>query len=403
MKNLPIISSDITPAAWNAHLGRLNLTFMVEGLADTPANSQLRRVLLFLSLGNDGAQKAYHMQPEQRPPAETYAQYVEALSQIFVPRQESDMAKLDYKKCKQGKSEAIQTFHARKVRLFMDAFRVGAANMANWMEQFLDDYLDSIVRREVKMDLLEHKPYARPEDVLTRAMTSCAKHRALIPSGAPLSAYDGLHSTNHYSTTAVAQKTTTGAGAEPMELGMFEPEPEDDMESTLASLSYQEAPAEKDIWEDPSSQTILTLVNNKETRACYSCQKVGHLKRDCWRRPKNQSTAARNRVRQQGSFQGQARRGARTSFQSGRQGQPSGAYQRTTDLVTNAGWRGQNSLTGSGDNARSSYLNALYDIQANGLPYEGQQADYSMEQQTPGAARSSTITSGAKNTFGENF
>ena len=71
--------------------------------------------------------------------------------------------------------------------------------------------------------------------------------------------------------------------------------------------------------------------------------------------------------------------------------------------MTNAGWRGQNSLTGSGDNARSSYLNALYDIQANGLPYEGQQADYSMEQQTPGAARSSTITSGAKNTFGENF
>ena len=246
MKNLPIIDANITPAAWNAHLGRINLTFMVEGLTDTPANSQLRRVLLYLSLGNAGAQKAYHMAPDQRPPAETYVQYVEALSQIFVPRQESDMAKLDYKKCKQGKTEAIQTFHARKVRLFMDAFRVDQANIANWMEQFLDDYLDSIVRREVKMDLLEHKPYARPEDVLTRAMTSCAKHRALIPAGAPLAAYDGLHSTNNYSATATAQKTT-GAGAEPMELGLFEPEAEaeEEMESTLAALSYQEAPAER--------------------------------------------------------------------------------------------------------------------------------------------------------------
>ena len=402
MKNLPIIDANITPAAWNAHLGRINLTFMVEGLTDTPANSQLRRVLLYLSLGNAGAQKAYHMAPDQRPAAETYVQYVEALSQIFVPRQESDMAKLDYKKCKQGKTEAIQTFHARKVRLFMDAFRVDQANIANWMEQFLDDYLDSIVRREVKMDLLEHKPYARPEDVLTRAMTSCAKHRALIPAGAPLAAYDGLHSTNHYSATATAQKTT-GAGAEPMELGMFEPEAEEEMESTLAALSYQEAPAERDIWEDPSSQTILTLVNNKETRACYSCQKVGHLKRDCWRRPKNQAMAARNRVRQQGGPQGTSRRGARASFQPGRQGQPSGAYQRTTDLVTNAGWRGQNTYTGTGDNTRSSYLNALYDIQANGLAYEGQGADNSMEHQTPGAAHTSTIPSGAKNTFGENF
>lgn len=400
MKNLPIIDATITPAAWNAHLGRINLTFMVEGLADTPANSQLRRVLLYLSLGNAGAQKAYHMAPDQRPPAETYVQYVEALSQIFVPRQESDMAKLDYKKCKQGKAEAIQTFHARKVRLFLDAFRVDQANIANWMEQFLDDYIDSIVRREVKMDLLEHKPYATPEAVLTRAMTSCAKHRALIPSGSPLTAYDGLHSTNNYSaTTAPAQRA---AGAEPMELGMFENGDQDELESTLAALDYQEAPAEKDIWEDPSTQTILAIVNNKETRACYSCQKVGHLKRDCWRRPKNQAMAARNRVRQQAGPQGTSRRGARTSFQSGRQGQPSGAYQRTTDLVTNAGWRGQNSFTGSGDNTRSSYLNALYDIQANGLSYEGQGGD-NEEHQTPAAARTSTIPSGAKNTFGENF
>merc|ERR1711951_39569 len=120
------------------------------------------------------------------------------------------------------------------------------------------------------MDLLEHKPYARPEDVLTRAMTSCAKHRALIPPGAPLAAYDGLHSTNHYSTTAATQKTAAGAAvAEPMELGMFDPGAEDDIETTLAALDYQEAPAEKDIWEDPASQTILTLVSNKEPRACY--------------------------------------------------------------------------------------------------------------------------------------
>ena len=153
----------------------------------------MRRVLLYLSLGNEGAQKAYHMSPEQRPPDETYAAYVAALSQIFVPRQESDMAKLDYRRCKQGKTEAIQTFHARKVRLFMDAFRVEPANMAARMEQFTDDYIESIVSREVKLELLQNKPYATPEAVLTRAMSSCATHRALVPEGAPAGAFDGLH------------------------------------------------------------------------------------------------------------------------------------------------------------------------------------------------------------------
>ena len=65
------------------------------------------------------------------------------------------------------------------------------------MEQFLDDYLDSIVRRDVNMDLLEHKPYATPEDVLTRAMTRCANYRALIPAGAPGSAYEGIYTLQH--------------------------------------------------------------------------------------------------------------------------------------------------------------------------------------------------------------
>jgi hypothetical protein len=345
------------------------------------------------------------MSPEQRPPNETYAAYVAALSQIFVPRQESDMAKLDYRRCKQGKTEAIQTFHARKVRLFMDAFRVEPANMAARMEQFTDDYIESIVRREVKLELLQNKPYATPEAVLTRAMSSCATHRALVPEGAPASAFDGLHSTNHYGATTTAAVKAGGAagGVEPMEIGMFDAEEEDDMEATLASLTYEETPAEKDVWEDPTTQTVLMVINNKETRACFSCQKIGHLKRDCWRRPKNQSIAARNRVRQQSGNKGMgaARRGTKAGPFQGRQGQPSSTYQKTADLVSNAGWRGQNGSTSSGD-TRNSYLNALYDIQANGLSYEGEQAS-TQENQTPAAAvRTSTVTSGANN-FGANF
>ena len=94
---------------------------------------------------------------------------------------------------------------------------------------------------------------------------------------------------------------------------------------------------------------------------------------------------------------GTARRGTRAGPFQGRQGQPSSTYQKTADLVSNAGWRGQNGSTSSGD-TRSSYLNALYDIQANGLSYEGDQAS-TQENQTPAAA---VRTSGANN-FGANF
>ena len=116
---------------------------------------------MFLSLGEKGQQRAYHLSPDVRPAAETFAEYVEALSALFVPAQESDMAKVDFKKCKQGKKEPIQTFHARKVRLFMDAFGVNPMNVGDHMDVFFDSYLESVYRKEVKADLLEPRPYER--------------------------------------------------------------------------------------------------------------------------------------------------------------------------------------------------------------------------------------------------
>ena len=128
-------------------------------------------------------------------------------------------------------------------------------------------------------------------------------------------------------------------------------------------------------------------IKGKETRACFSCSKVEHLKRDCWRRPKNQSMAARNRVREQSGSQGSRRGGGRQRDFSGRRGQPSSLYQKTTELVRNAGWRGQNSVTGSREANRTSYLNALYDIQANGMAYEGEGAHSTDALQTLGTTR----------------
>ena len=81
------------------------------------------------------------------------------------------------------------------------------------MKSLNKEYLASIVRREVKLDLIENKLYARPENVLSRALSSAAKHRMLIPDSAPTSAYDGLHSTNQ---AAGASARVAAAGAEPM-------------------------------------------------------------------------------------------------------------------------------------------------------------------------------------------
>ena len=139
---------------------RLNLFFHIKQVADVAGNNALKRTLLFYSLGNDGGVKAYHLSPDQRDPNETYAVYLAELGKVFVPPQESDMARSDYRKCKQQMNEPLQTFHNKKTRLWYDAYQITPANIASHMDSFLEEYLSSIVRKEVK--LIENKPYDRP-------------------------------------------------------------------------------------------------------------------------------------------------------------------------------------------------------------------------------------------------
>ena len=357
LRDLPKLADPPTAAAWRAHLKTFELTCLVRGIADVAANQNLKRTLMFLSLGEKGQQRAYHLSPDVRPAAETFAEYVEALSALFVPAQESDMAKVDFKKCKQGKKEPIQTFHARKVRLFMDAFGVNPMNVGDHMDVFFDSYLESVYRKEVKADLLEHRPYERPEDVLNRALTSCAKHRMLAPEGVGASALDGLHSAIATNSVAGTSGAAGAAGGQPMELGAIQQEQqenyrvvncedglEEDLETVLASMSTMETPADYDYWEDTTSQFISSIVQGTNgaataTKLCFSCHRPGHLKRDCWMRPKNAEMAARNRVRGQQNGRGRGR--GRGSFSRPLPARPSvppraglsGPYRRTVDTL----------------------------------------------------------------------
>ena len=383
LKDLPMISSPITSAGWRAHLKRLNLFFHIKQVADVAGNNALKRTLLFYFLGNDGGVKAYHLSPDQRDPNETYAVYLAELGKVFVPPQESDMARSDYRKCKQQKNEPLQTFHNKKTRLWYDAYQITPANIASHMDSFLEEYLSSIVRKEVKLDLIENKPYDRPEDVLTRALSSAAKHRMLIADGAPASAYDGLHSTNQSVIAPTppstgARAAAAAAAGEPMEIGMLE----QDEQQWFCGLQEEESLGETNFWENPECQLFNALdQSGKQTALCWECHKPGHQKRDCWRRPRNQalmrsrggaSGASRGAFGRQGNPRGRWQRN------SGGRGSPSAAYRRTVEIAQQAGRGGPHGGMRPPGRFTSSYINALHSM------HDDEQPLYMLEADDPG-------------------
>ena len=419
LKDLPIITSPITSEGWRSHLKRINLFFMLKGVTEDAANNALKRTLLFYSLGNAGGIKAYHLSPDVRPAAETYANYLAELGKIFVPPQESDMARSDYRKCKQSKNEPLQTFHNKKTRLWYDAYQITAANLASHMDSYLEEYLGSIVRREVKLDLIEHKPYARPEDVLSRALTSAAKHRMLIPESAPVAAYDGLHSTNQ-SVVSSGGATSTGAraaapaGVEPMELGLLYQGGEEEQE--FAALMTQESAGETGFWEDPDTQIFGAIdQGGRQTSLCWSCHRPGHTKRDCWRRPRNE--ALMNQARRgggRGNYRGRGGYGRGGGQQRGG-GTPSAAYQRTVEIAQQArgGPQAFSRPPARGGNSHNSYANSLFAIHEEEQPMpiymlqmeQQQQPGTSESSQTPAPAATAAPPTAAANrpTFNGNF
>ena len=126
------------------------------------------------------------------------------------------------------------------------------------------------------MDLIENKPYTRPKHVLSRALSSAAKHRMLIMVAAPASSY---------------VRAAAAAGVEPMELGLINHDDEEfeEQEQALCALMGEETIAETNMWEDPECQMFNAIdQSGKQTSLCWQCHKPGHQKRDCWIRPRNQ-------------------------------------------------------------------------------------------------------------------
>ena len=417
LKDLPTISDPITSAAWRAHLKRINLFFHIKGVQDVAANNALKRTLLFYSLGNAGGVKAYHLSPDQRPPNETYADYLAELGKVFVPPQESDMARSDFRKCKQSKNEPLQTFHNKKTRLWYDAYKITPANIASHMDNFLEEYLASIVRREVKLDLIENKPYARPEDVLSRALSSAAKHRMLIADGAPVAAYDGLHSTNQaVASTPAPGPSTRGAAAnagEPMELGMISQEEEQQM---ACSIMNEEMMAETSFWEDPECQSFNAIdQSGKQTALCWQCHRPGHQKRDCWKRPRNQALMSTRGggYNSRGTFYPSYQRG-RGQRHGGGRGSPSAAYRRTVEIAQQAGRGGPQAFMrppGRGSNYANALFNiheddqSLYMLETDGQPGTETSQGGDEGNQTPAAAAHQANNDAAQNrpSFNGNF
>ena len=180
--------------------------------------------------------------------ARTYEQYMTALSQIFEPPEESEMARDLFESRKQKKDENINQYITSKINLFRAAYPNRTGNFSTLLSQTIQGVYNSVIRRKLT--------YANPKDEIElkrEATLAVAFKRKCFKNHCSESvSLDGLAPTGQY----MGQ-----TGQDPV------------------------IPMEID--------TIQKLRGSQTEKKCGHCKKTGHTSESCWelvgRRPqKNQ-------------------------------------------------------------------------------------------------------------------
>lgn len=428
--------ANLSGELWRVHCQSLDLHFEAKRCRPEEAThwAAMKRVL-FMSLTQEQRARTADLTPTGRPGLETYDQYKEILSRAFVPPAESEVVRQQYMQTRQRSNEPIQTYNARITNLWRGAFNITPATHDLLWPSFLTHYIGTVVHQGVKLDLLEKKDTINNSAaLLTVCMASVAKHRAMLHPATPADSklWGGIQATamsdvsassggREWTLTAggsvpgtVSMRTANLAAPEPMDLSALYESSSMDEETEETMLG---ALQEIEEWEGGQQSIIAALQDGRQERLCYSCQKPGHLKRDCWKRPRNARLA---QLRGSGGWRGGRGRGGRGG--GGWRGRGQGPQQATIDAARGGGWRGAPAPTvttgwpampapnpGYSSGNSSNYLNAIYEASQASDPalatgYEGHLAGLSSTGQdmTPPAANQSVVSNQA-NLFGGNF
>ena len=418
--------ANLSGELWRVHCQSLDLHFEAKRCRpEEPGHWAAMKRVLFMSLTQDQRARTADLTPTGRPGIETYVQYKELLSRAFVPPAESEVVRQQYMQTRQRNNEPIQTYNARITNLWRGAFNITPATHDLLWPSFLTHYIGTVVHQGVKMDLLEKKDRINnTASLLTVCMASVAKHRAMLHPATPADSkmWAGIQATAMSDVSAATggrEWTPTAGGSmpgtvsmravnlpagEPMDLSALydNSSMEDEAEETMLGALH-----EIEEWEGGQQTFLAALQDGRQERLCFSCNKPGHLKRDCWKRPRNARLA---QLRGRGGWRGGRGRGGRGGG-GGWRGRDQGPQQATLEAARGGGWRGPPAPTANPgySSGGSNYLNAIFEasealdpVLATG--YEGHLSaltstgnDY--QDITPPAAGQSVVS----NLFGGNF
>ena len=189
--------------------------------------------------------------------------YLEAFRRIFLPPEESELARSEFKARKQSRREDISTYLSAKIALWQLAYPEEERSFASLMDETIAGIANRVVKRNLR--------YAQINDIQalrTTAVRIVAAERQCYREGTSEStSLDGLAAT-----TFVAAENDNDEDMDYDDGGVNSVKFEGNCRK-CGKYGHKAA--------DCRQKLGLGRSDQKDRKKCYRCDREGHLKRDC--------------------------------------------------------------------------------------------------------------------------
>jgi hypothetical protein len=254
-------------SSWRTFESQFEGWYRINNIANQDQEFQKRSLLICMRGQAVEMTRPYNEGSATWQASPNLAAYILALRTVFLPPEESELARTEFKVRKQGRKEDISSYLSAKISLWQLAYPEAGRSFQNLMDETIGGISNRIVKRRLRYAEINTVPDLRRQAVRLVA----AERQCYMEGTSESTSMDGLSATSHIKNEQY--------GDDDMDVDDDGVRAMDRFDGTCRKCGTYGHKAS-------TCRKGRTQGQGGDQRKCFTCDRPGHMKKDCRARTK---------------------------------------------------------------------------------------------------------------------